>query len=248
MRRVEAAGVFQGVRGGEVDAEAERCVEGGEVVLRGGWGRLVAGAGDGRLVGKGKVGVVSVGWSGRFIRGCLLHAAAAAGAGEGLGEVVRGMEIVANEIEGLDAEGGSDGMLSRWFAREGGGGIWTAGDKGRVVRRLIAGEEAGVGRMRTVYVGDSVTDLECLMLVDVGVCVRDEPLQSGQEALREVLERVGVRCKWIGEMGHEHIGRVGQGGESEEGGAEKGLWWARDFEEIWQSALFCGLTGPGMEQ
>lgn len=244
MRRVEAAGVFRGVKWGKVDAEAERCVEEGEVVLRGGWGGLVRGFAG----GEGKVGVVSVGWSGRFIRGCLLHAAAAAGEGEGLGEVVNGMEIVANEIEGLDGEEGSDGMLSRWFAGEGGGGIWTAGDKGRVVRRLIAGEEGGIGRMRTVYVGDSVTDLECLMLVDVGVCVRDEPLQSGQEALREVLERVGVQCRWIGEMGREHTGRGGEGVESEEGGTEKGLWWARDFEEIWQSALFCGSTGPGMER
>lgn len=255
---MEEAGVFRGVTGRDVDGAAGESVESGEVVLRRGWegcvrdvlGGAEAGAEDGREGGKGKVSVVSVGWSARFIRGCLLRAAAMRGDGGRVGEMVRGLEIVANEIEGLEGEGGSRGMLSRWF-REDGGGIWTAGDKGRVVRWLIAegnDEGTGRGRMRTVYVGDSVTDLECLLLVDVGICVRDEPLQSGQGALREVLERVGVRCRWIGEMEHEHTGWGNQRVESGNGEREKGLWWARDFEEIRQSALFCGTmrTGGGI--
>lgn len=253
---MEEAGAFRGVRGGDVDAAARRGVRVGAVWLRPGWEGcvrdvLLRWGEEGRREGRGKVGVVSVGWSARFIRRCLFHDAAAGPYGEGeLGrrgveEMVREMEVVANEIRGLDDEGGSSGMLSRWFGEEG-GGVWTAGDKGRVVRRLIAedgGEGTGMGRMRTVYVGDSVTDLECLLLVDVGICIRDEPLQSGQEALREVLERVGVRCRWIGEMEREHTGQSAHGVEGENGGREKGVWWARDFEEIRRSALFRGSDG-----
>lgn len=271
MRRVEGAGVFVGVTGTDVDCAAGRCVDGGEVVLRRGWRGLVRGVlggdvdGEGvqeGVEGKGKVGVVSVGWSGRFIRGSLLRAVSAGGAGGGGEEVGDGegrkmvgeMEIVANEIERLDDADGSQGMLSRWFDGVEGGGVWTAGDKGRVVRRLVAEDcveerKGGEGRerTRTVYVGDSVTDLECLMLVDVGICIRDEPLQSGQEALRETLGRIGVECRWIGGMQHERVGHSDRGLESGSGGGMKGLWWARDFEEIHESALFRGPTEPGCE-
>lgn len=188
-----------------------------------------------------------------------VSAGGAGGGGEEVGDgegrkMVGEMEIVANEIEGLDDVEGSQGMLSRCFDGGEGGGIWTAGDKGRVLRRLVAqdhGEEEKGGnereRARTVYVGDSVTDLECLMLVDVGICIRDEPLQSGQEALRETLERIGVECRWIGEMEHRHVGQSDRGLESGSGGGMKGLWWARDFEEIRESALFRGPTEPGWE-
>ncbi|MCJ1365864.1 hypothetical protein MMC16_004989 [Acarospora aff. strigata] len=137
-----------------------------------------------------------------------------------------------------------------------GGGIWTSSDKAHVVRGMIeentrtqteAGEtETETGpdiRTVTVYVGDSPTDLECLTLVDVGICIRDEPLQSGQAALKEVLERVGVRCLWMGEMGALELD---SGDGHEDGHATNGkgggLWWARDFDEICDSPWFRSLS------
>ena len=52
-----------------------------------------------------------------------------------------------------------------------------------------------------------------------------------------------MRCRWIGEWGSEHIRRGDQEVESGRGVREKELWWARDFEEIRQSALFRDTTG-----
>lgn len=87
-----------------------------------------------------------------------------------------------------------------------------------------------------VYLGDSPTDLGCLLNADLGICVRDGDgdgdgkgaggMTSEQKALRGVLDRVGVDCRWIGEL----EGRKGAVGE--EGEWKGRLWWARDFDEV----------------
>ncbi len=212
VRRVEEAGIFHGVTGQDIHVAAREAVRSG--------GRE-----------KGRVGVVSVNWSMRWVRECLAQGVRGVDSVEkeshegekmqgrgGLEAMVRAMPIVANEIEDLDSTTGSSGLLSRYFVEQ--GGIWTAADKARVLRKLI---REGKGTERTVYVGDSLTDLECLALVDVGICIRDERLASGQEALKEAMERVGVECRSIGEM---------------RDGAEAGIWWATGFEEIAKSVLF----------
>jgi len=275
VERVERTGVFRAVRGCDVESAARAAVVGGGVRLRPGWARLL------ELVeeGGGMSAVVSVNWSARFVRACLEYACELEKTGEereGARAVVMGMKVMANEIEGLDTVEGGSGRLSRYLEDE--GGIWTAEDKGRVVRELIGeeifpvegernkeqglstdrsgdesfacgSEDTAVGTpeapsrryAQTVYVGDSVTDLECLMLVDVGICVRDEPLGSGQGALKEVLERLGVECKWIGEVGD--LRRNCSGLAALSNGTKHGLWWARNFEEIHNSPLFSNPAG-----
>ena len=109
--------------------------------------------------------------------------------------------------------------MERWFGEEE-VRIWAVGDKGRVVGEVLGGEGG-----RSVFVGDSVTDLEALLAVDVGVFLRGEGRGRGQRELRECLER-------IGEYGVE---------ESE--GRGKRLWWTRGFEELCDSPLCLGLLG-----
>ena len=244
------------MRRADVKSGAEEAVRSGEVKFRRGWegvvGRVLKG-GDG-VTEVGLVRVVSVNWSREWVRGCLVAAAAAAagadvgegdggrggGGGDGLGEEdLENVRVVANEIEGLDAEEGSTGGLGRYWAEEGEGegeGIWTAADKGRVVREMLDAEGEGKGR-RSVYVGDSVTDLEALLAVDVGICVRDEVMGGGQRELAEVLERAGVECRWIGEF-KDRDGRSGV--DAKEGSIV--LWWARDFDDICNSPLFSGAV------
>ena len=111
--------------------------------------------------------------------------------------------------------------------RRRGGRIWAVGDKGRVVGEVLGGEGG-----RSVFVGDGVTDLEALLVVDVGVYLRGEGRGRGQRELRECLERVGVECGWSGEYG-----------EQESEGRGKRLWWTRGFEELCDSPLCLGLLG-----
>ncbi len=222
MERVEAAGLFRGVGARDVERAAARAVEGGGVVLRDGVEGLlgrVLGSGGG---GGGAVCVVSVAWSRRFVRGVLEGWARREGwGGGGGGWVVGGVEVRANEIEG--------GGLDRVFGAA--GGIWTAGDKVRVMRDVVEAAAAGDGggdesESRTIYIGDSTTDLACLLEADVGICIRDEAMTGEQRELQGTLKRVGVECL--------HVGRF-RDGDVEDGG--KRLWWARDFEEVCRSGV-----------
>ncbi len=231
VERVEAAGLFRGVGARDVEAAAARAVEGGGVGLRAGveglLGRVLrSGGGGGGGGGGGTVCVVSVAWSRRFIYGVLEGWARREGwGGGGGGWVVGDVEVRANEIEG--------GGLDRVFGAA--GGIWTAGDKVRVMRDVVeaaatvaaAAAAGGVeSASRTIYIGDSTTDLACLLEADVGICIRDEAMTEEQRELQGTLKRVGVECL--------HVGRF-KDGDVEDGG--KRLWWARDFEEVCQSGV-----------
>ena len=170
----------------------------------------------------GAVDVLSVSWSGAWIRGMLRRKLSSSAV----------PAVAANEI---DRRG--SGRLSRTngiYARrqvsedsETAKGLWTAWDK-REVMQQIARSRWGCGSLRSVYVGDSPTDLACLLEADVGVCIRDDAMGNEQRALAETLMRLrGVDCRWIGGLD--------QGLTKE--GSVKVLWWARDFDEI-RMALF----------
>ena len=218
--RVEAAGLFGGVRTGDVDAAAADAVAGRAVGVRAGAAGLL-----GRVQrGGGRVVVVSVAWSRRFIHGVLSGCVRREAGGEVV--VMGDVEVRANEIL---ADG--SGRLDRVFGGAD-GGIWTAGDKGRVMEGEIAAAVGGDSSVpRTVYVGDSPTDLACLLKADVGICIRDEVMGEEQRGLRETLERVGVECLHVGAFVDDR---------AEDGGGR--LWWARDFEEVCRSGVMGTLT------
>jgi hypothetical protein len=145
-----------------------------------------------------KVGVVSVNWSGQFIQGVV-----------GAGCERRGVDMV---------------VLSNWVERsegavEGPGEIGkeplvTAGDKLRAMRSYTG--DYGTEGEEVVYVGDSPTDLACLMEADLGVVMADD----GESKLLATLKRIGFEVPHVGETREESH-----------------LVWARDFEEVLQSGV-----------
>ena len=211
VERVEQAGIFANVTEGDVDEAARRAVESQRVVMRPGLISLL----DNLQAQGNRVTVVSVNWSSRFIRSCL-RSFQGPQHGKASGEV----HIRANDIKL-----GSNGRLSRTFEKEN-RGIWTAGDKARVMRE---GVKAGPGQQLSVYVGDSLTDLPCLLLADVGVCIRDEQSGSEQQSLRETQAKLDISCQWIGEYIPARNGGLDR--------KDRNLWWARDFQEICTSNL-----------
>ncbi|KAL2129849.1 hypothetical protein VTI74DRAFT_7215 [Chaetomium olivicolor] len=120
------------------------------------------------------VAVVSVNWSGEFIRGVLE-------AGSQYGRRVK--KVVANGI------GLPDGLV-KGPEELGGEPLVTAGDKLRAMRSL----KVGMGEQSVVYFGDSTTDLACLVEADLGVVMADD---GGSKLLR-TFERVGLEVLHVG--------------------------------------------------
>ncbi|MCJ1418087.1 hypothetical protein MMC32_004432, partial [Xylographa parallela] len=151
VRRVEAAGLFAGVRREDVLCAAERMVRAGEVRVREGWVEMVrgVGAGEGSSAGEesgheqgtAKLGeggaavyILSVNWSRAWIAAVLdadlrLHCSPSPLPVTTVQEL--GIHVLANELLGLDGPAGSSGHLDRWFGAAG-GGLWTSADKGRL--------------------------------------------------------------------------------------------------------------------
>jgi thiamine phosphate phosphatase / amino-HMP aminohydrolase len=209
VERVERAGIFANVTERDVDDAARRAVESRTVVLRPGLSSLL----DKAHVRGSRITIVSVNWSGRFIHSCLRTA-------QELQHSPLHQDI---HIRANDIESGSSSRLSRTFEKED-RGIWTAGDKARVMDEEL---KAGAEPRLSVYIGDTSTDLPCLLLADVGICLRDSELGSEQRSLQEILTELDIPCNWIEKY---NISR--------DDGPGRRLWWARDFHEICNSALF----------
>jgi len=227
IERVEASGIFKDVGTGDIETAAADVVESRSITLRNGWARLVEVVQSSQ--GPGKVGIVSVAWSRRFISRVL----ALCGRMEGGADVHAGdVEIRANEIEG-DASGRLERCLGN------GRGIWTAGDKVELMDGLVdafmvmdSGRvDGGVDRQpKVIYIGDSTTDLACLLKAEVGICVRDKPLGEEQRGLKETLVRIGVACLHVGKFVKRGRDVGGMGGRNR-------LWWATDFHEVCESGI-----------
>lgn len=159
--------------GGDGDGE-------GIVRLRKGFGRFVE-----RMGGeKGwDVGVVSVNWSGSFIKGVVESGWREPGHGQRGFELVVGERIVANGIRfpGGQIEGPKE---------LGGEPLLTVGDKLRAMRTL----RARMGEDKVVYFGDSTTDLACLVEADLGVVMADD---EGKGKLLRTLNRVGLEVPHV---------------------------------------------------
>ncbi|KAL8949854.1 MAG: hypothetical protein Q9222_004071 [Ikaeria aurantiellina] len=220
--RVRDAGVFRDVTLEDVHRTAVKAVKDGEVVMRKGWDKLLEG-----MSGKGgieKVGIVSVGWSREFIRGCLAAACASAGI-DGEEVDVRANEIIGDDDQPLGREPGE-------YARVRRDELWTARDKHAAMEEMAGADK----EERIVYVGDSATDLECLLAADIGICVRNEGGTSAKQGeLEATLRRVGVNCQWIGHMASSDLE---QKLNSSVGQRTKALWWARDFTDLCESPFF----------
>ena len=205
IQRIEAAGVFKNVTPSDLTDGAAQAVREDRISFRPGWDRLVH---EIQSTG-GWTEVISVSWSRAFIRAAIETAFPAV-----LAECPD-FKIAANDVQ----EDGS-GELTRPFANPD-GGIWTASDKARLVDEML--ERCP----RTIYVGDSVTDLRCLLDKSiVGIIVRDETMTGEQKELKETLNRSRVVVKHISEWKEDETSTA--------------LYWIKDFGEVCESPLFTG--------
>lgn len=224
VKRVRDAGLFLGVNKNDMLDAAAEAIDNGNVELREGWKDLffsgLSPPGD-SVPAMGRDGfrfhILSVNWSATFIKGCMFHA----------GTLTRSVDVMkalipmvhlANEISsveratyGLD----KDNVTVR-----------TSADKVRMLEKALHEPALGKNETRkpiTVYIGDSCTDFDALLYVDYGICIRDEPMGSGQKELADTLERVGVPVKPLSEL---ELPSPSQGENT------KTLWWAKDLKEV----------------
>ncbi|KAK0716990.1 hypothetical protein B0T26DRAFT_751115 [Lasiosphaeria miniovina] len=250
LARVAAAGLFRRLRradllrfgakavaaaagGGAGDVKLKGDGDGGDdaVYLRAGFrefvhevGGAVGGRrgdgrnGDGDGDGNGwRLGLVSVNWSGAFVEGVL---------GETPARFAAGMRV--NEVSWPDGRITGPSPLSP--AEHGESPpppLLTAGDKLAAFQSLkrasAAEEDEERSREVVVYVGDSVTDLACLLDADVGVVMVDGDGDKADSKLLQTLRRLGLT-----------VPRVVEGGISS---PLPRLVWARDFDDILRSKM-----------
>jgi thiamine phosphate phosphatase / amino-HMP aminohydrolase len=84
----------------------------------------------------------------------------------------------------MDSEGTGTGKLSKRNED----GIRTGYDKLREMKKVLKQNESS-HPIVTVYVGDSNTDLPCLLHADIGLII------GNQEGLRETCARVGIKVE-----------------------------------------------------
>jgi len=205
--RVAESGFFRGVDGHNVAATAQQAVASGDLRLRPGVLEFLNKhtPGSGREVAVGSsVEILSVNWSAHFIRESLV----ASTEDRDLCARLEQVPIVANEIQGLEDPDGSSGVIT--------GAIQTSADK---LVRLDPPNPPGQMSQppTTVYIGDSPTDFDCLLAAYAGICIRDQPMGSGQRELAETFERMDIPVHHVLEAGRHRLA---------------GVWWARDFKEV----------------
>jgi hypothetical protein len=198
LDRVFESKIFADLTKESLEAGAKKAIESGEVVIRPGCVELLRRLSTRSTSNGDKLHILSVNWSRQFILSCLKTA------GVHLDPEI----VLANELEGIDEGKHSTGQISP----DGSLKIIASDDKLRH-RQQIMEEDP----MPTVYVGDSWTDIECLLGVQLGICIQDEPLGSSQKKLAEAFKRLNVACPRLSVW--EEVG-------------EPGLTSARDFVEI----------------
>jgi thiamine phosphate phosphatase / amino-HMP aminohydrolase len=100
----------------------------------------------------------------------------------------------------MDPEGKGTGLISKGDES----GMCTGYDKLREMKKVIA-EHSSSHPFTTVYVGDSDTDLPCLLYADIGIVMGD-----GASVI-ETCNRVGIQLRSHPLLGEMHPKREKQG-------------------------------------
>lgn len=225
VTRVEKSGFFKGVTRADVVEAVAEASDDGSLALRKDWHRMFVEAAAARAgvplppnAHVYELEILSVNWSELMIRETLLLNVDRLTTiddiqRKNMRSLVEHMSIQANEIAGLDLATGSTGSLTRPERL----GIRTNLDKLKCYVRNWD--------QIHVYIGDSGYDLDCLLVADVGILMRDEPMRSSQQELAEALERTHVFVKHVFEHTQITEGEAGLPPEAR-------FWWAKDFFEI----------------
>ncbi|KAF1954005.1 hypothetical protein CC80DRAFT_418542 [Byssothecium circinans] len=204
LDRIYQSKIFAGLRDDMLDKGAAAAMEKGNVQVRDGFSDFMHHIQTRKKYEKrDEFNILSVNWSQRFIAACLEIANISS-----VQELLP--SIHSNELEGIQQNTPSSGLIVPTSQHQ--DLIVSSVDKISVLNQLRSSRQIPI-----VYIGDSWTDFECLLSADLGICIRDEPMTSGQQTLADALGRVDVQCTHLEEMGTvDH----------------KGLFWARNFEEI----------------
>lgn len=215
--RATSAGVFRGVGRESMADAARRAVDAGEVKLRRGWEGMFL-----RSLGAGvSMDVVSVNWSRCFVMECLRASAVKSEQEVEVMKSVESCRVFANEM--ADVEAVKTGVEVNGERQGGARNLRTSEDKLKQMMELSTAKASEEGQV-VVYVGDSTTDLECLVAADVGVVIRDQVMGSSQQDLAQTCERIGLSVKKLCELD-----RASRRRENE---ASDCLWWIEDFEDL----------------
>lgn len=198
LDRVSESGIFAGLTGELLDKGASKAIASQRVELRQGFIDFLQDV-QARIERQGDaLNLLSVNWSRRFITASL-HAASA-----GLDPKI----VFANELQGIDAGRPSNGHISPEHEMK----IISSDDKLRYMEWLRTSS-----KIPLVYIGDSWTDIECLLAADLGICIRDDPMGTSQKTLAEALQRLEISCPRLQDTSQPD---------------KWGVVWATDFAEI----------------
>lgn len=209
-QRVQDSGFFRGVTLDDVNEAVASALDDGSLQLRDGWLDLFELLIPNDMVDDpasrpSKISIVSVNWSETFIRRALWQAAQRSDHEykEAIRKYINGMEIHANEIQGLDRPEGSSGVICRASGLD----IRTSDDK---LRRMpeITRIPIDSTPLLIVYLGDSSTDFDCLMRAHIGVWIQDVKVGQYQQAFNQTfkpLKNFGPKPLWNEEMNPDFI-------------------------------------------
>lgn len=232
IERAIKADVFDRLDAADMAVAADDALDSGQVQLRKGWTELFSFVGQHNAklsvtdVSNPLVQVVSVNWSACFVRqvlrGCIQRAPEVEDRFKSLWS--SHIAVYANELPSIARDDIQMGQAVQSPAeRQHLQDIRTSGDKVSLFKSIRDNMQYGMNTV-SIYVGDSSTDLECLLAAEAGICIRDEPMGSGQKDLAATCERLGIE---VAHVGDKHISpsftAMGQ---------KQGLLWARDFSEI----------------
>ncbi|PNS17681.1 UPF0655 protein [Sphaceloma murrayae] len=228
----EQAAIFKGVTIRDLEQGAQEAVAAGEIVMRAGWHEFLS-----QLILRPHTGqrtahtfhILSVNWSAEFIRHAIVtswvrHAGAhrSITCSADVAEFLRRMDITANEISQVRELSGSDGGLRSPTREE----IRTSEDKLKFLHPHCRGNLDTQERMGpradeelVVYIGDSDTDLECLLAADIAIWIRDDPPSSAGKRLHSAVTRLNIPTKPVEELRMPGL-------------QQPPIWIARDFHQV----------------
>ncbi|KAG9238791.1 hypothetical protein BJ875DRAFT_367032 [Amylocarpus encephaloides] len=213
FERVGKSSIFKEIDPEQWRSLGRQAVKDGDVQIRGGFDRFIRGPHGAAILW----GIVSVNFSRNFIRGVIEEAASF--------RSFEQVEIVSNETRPRDGTiigpdlndqreviGTSDGKLRAMHAI--------------LNRRRLYQRDLG----EVFYVGDSGTDIECLVDGNVtGVIISPD----GKSSLMNAMERIGYKVKHVKKYQEQE-----QEQEQEYKNNVRILYWGGDFKEIMDSPIF----------
>lgn len=192
--RVSESSIFSGISEQELEELGNEAVRKGDVVVRNGFDSFI------QRINKLKLrwAVVSVNFSGAFIRGVL----------NSIEGTKSNISILANQPDEHGVLKGPNGTV-----------MATSDAKLEAALSLTGPGYGKVAKNRAIYVGDSGTDIECLLADGViGIIISDDE----RSKILQMMVRIKINVLHIGQYVEE---------------AHRTVYWARDYSEIIQSPL-----------